>query len=757
MQNDAVLYKQAVDFYQNGNLADAERILRQVLSLNPHHGHSLNMMAIIALDVQRYDIAEELSQAAVTAQNSNPAFYFTLARILNRQDKKEDAVLNYRKAISLKPDYMDALNNLGTTLMSLELTDEAAEIFARILEKNPQDFNALSNTASILFNKDEYEQALEYYSRALTTNPKSPNVHNDIGRSLKYLSRHEEALLSFEKAIEYKPDYVEALLSAGKIYRENVQLDKALNYYSRIRLIVDQEEAYANVVHIYWELGRYSEAIMEAEEALKKFPESVINLNALGNVYSTISKYEEALSCFERAFSLEPDNVETLSYIGATLKNLGRLEESINVQKKALGPSASAPWIYGNLLLTMVYASFVSPEELTAVSREFGEKITDPLMRDRPFKNDKALNRKLKIGYISPDFREHAVSYFLSPIYKLDKEKFETFAYARVPKEDDFTIKIRKEFDHWRDIKFLNDDAAADLIESDKIDILVDIAGHTAHNGLMVFARKPAPIQVTWLGHPATTGMKAMDYRITDSYAEPPGMTEDLNIETLWRMPDIFCSYSSHANSPPVIDHPPFEDNGYITFGCFNNFTKVNDAVLSAWAKIMNMVPDSRLLLEISGIKNEKTLAGVERRIAEQGIDLERVILEPRTQANQFVLYNKIDIALDPFPCNGGTTSMDTLWMGVPFVTLSGRHFVSRMGVSILTNVGMPELIAESIDEYVSIAVNLAQDKEKLRHMRHNLRERTAASPLMDQDRFARNMGDSYRQMWKKWVESQPA
>jgi protein O-GlcNAc transferase len=228
-----------------------------------------------------------------------------------------------------------------------------------------------------------------------------------------------------------------------------------------------------------------------------------------------------------------------------------------------------------------------------------------------------------------------------------------------------------------------------------------------------------------------------------------------LNTETLWRLPDIFAAYSPKETSPAVIDHPPFEDNGYITFGCFNNFTKVTDPVLQTWAKIMEAVPDSRLIIEIAGIQSKKIRGDVERRMIKHGLPLDRVILEPRKPENQYVLYSKIDIALDPFPAVGGTTSMDTLWMGVPFITLAGEHFGSRMGVSILSNVDLKELIAENTDQYIDIATIVAKDKNKLKQMRHNLRDRFAASPAMDKERFARNMDAAYRQMWKKWVEAQ--
>lgn len=402
--------------------------------------------------------------------------------------------------------------------------------------------------------------------------------------------------------------------------------------------------------------------------------------------------------------------------------------------------------------MTMLYASSVTAEELARSTQVFGSTIAAFHLRTRELIRDKNPDRKIRIGYVSPDFRDHAVNYFFEGLLTLhDKGRFEIFAYSNATNEDDVTSRLKTKFDHWQDIRHVSDDDAADMIENDRIDILIDLAGHTGKNRLLVFARKPAPIQVTWLGYPATTGIQAIDYRITDHYAEPEGMTEHLNAETLWRLPDIFCCYGAHESNPAVIGHPPFEDNGYITFGCFNNFTKVTDDVLKTWARILNQVPNSRLLLEIVGIDGPKYKQETETRIRASGLPLEGVIFEPRRKENQFVLYNKIDIALDPFPCAGGTTSMDTMWMGVPFVTLAGHHFVSRMGVTILTNVGLPDLIAQNLDDYVEKAVFLATDREKLKSIRHNLRHKVENSPMMNQMTFAQDIEHAYREMWKKY------
>jgi predicted O-linked N-acetylglucosamine transferase (SPINDLY family) len=498
--------------------------------------------------------------------------------------------------------------------------------------------------------------------------------------------------------------------------------------------------------------GKYGDAESCCRAALGLIPDNVEFLVKLSGILLHLDRTEEALPFLELALVIRPHTSEILNNLAVAYKKQGMLDQSIACYKEAVVLAPKDNHLHSNLLMAMIYTATVSPENLAATARQFGETVANEFLRSRILIRDKDPKRKLRIGYVSPDFRDHAVNYFFEFLLKYhDRAQFEIFGYSCATREDHVTARIKPALDHWRNITPMSDDIAADTIENDEVDILIDMAGHTADNRLLVFARKPAPIQVTWLGFPATTGMKAMDYRITDSYAEPHGMTESLNTETLWRIPEIFCCYGAHESNPNVINYPPFESNGYITFGCFNNFAKVTDPVLATWAKIMANVPESHLLLEIAGLEGPKFQNEVENRLQKHGLPLDRIILEPRKRCNQFVLYNKIDIALDPFPCVGGTTSMDTLWMGVPLVTLAGRHFVSRMGVSILTNAGLPELIAQNVDEYVKLAVDLANDRERLCALRHNLRDKVGASPLMDQKRFTRNMEAAYREMWRRW------
>jgi predicted O-linked N-acetylglucosamine transferase (SPINDLY family) len=398
-----------------------------------------------------------------------------------------------------------------------------------------------------------------------------------------------------------------------------------------------------------------------------------------------------------------------------------------------------------------MYSEDASPLEQLADAQSFGRYFADPLLRRRPFPNVLDVARKLRIGFVSGDFFEHAVNHFFEPVIKnFDAERFETFAYSNTIKEDAVTERLKPLFTHWRSILGISDDAAADLIEADQIDILVDLSGHTAGNRLLVFARKPAPIQVSWIGYPGTTGMAAIDYRLTDHVTEPEGLTEHLNTEILWRLPRMAACYQPSALTIPVMNHPPSDDNGYVTFGCINRFAKVTDSVLAVWAQILARVPTARLLLEVGDIENPEFRAETEARFERLGLPLDRVILEPRRAA--YMLFHRMDVALDPFPFNGVTTSMDTLWMGVPFVALAGTHLISRLGSAILTTAGLPELVAQTPDEYVEVAARLARDADWLRTVRHDLRDRLTRSPLMDHKGLADEVGVAFRGMWTGWV-----
>ncbi|HMD55024.1 MAG TPA: hypothetical protein VKJ65_10795, partial [Phycisphaerae bacterium] len=370
----------------------------------------------------------------------------------------------------------------------------------------------------------------------------------------------------------------------------------------------------------------------------------------------------------------------------------------------------------------------------------------------RPHTNDRDPERRLKIGYVSPDFYAHVVGWNLLPLFQQhNHEQWEIFAYSAVVRPDEWTRKIRSCCDVWRDIAGIDDQKATQMIRDDKIDILIDLALHTAGNRLLIFAQKPAPVQVTWLGYPGSTGLETIDYRLSDPYLDPPQTDLSVYSEQTVRLPETYWCYQPGG---PVSESAPLPalSTGFITFGCLNIFAKVSPAILELWSQILQAIPKSRLLIH----SNHGThLNKVRELFGQKGISADRIeFIGRQPWPNYINTYNRIDISLDPLPYNGGITTCDSLFMGVPVVSLSGQTAVGRAGKSILSNIGLPELVAQKPEEYVEIAVELANDLPRLAKLRRTLRQRMESSPLMDAKRFARNVEAAYRDMWRKWCNS---
>jgi predicted O-linked N-acetylglucosamine transferase (SPINDLY family) len=423
----------------------------------------------------------------------------------------------------------------------------------------------------------------------------------------------------------------------------------------------------------------------------------------------------------------------------------------VAVFRRAIALNAHHPDAHGNLLVTLNYDPASTVESLSQEARRWAERYAQPLRRFIPtHANNRDPGRRLRIGYLSADFWEHASAFFLMPLLTgHDHQNFEIFCYAHVTQPDYLTRRMQALADHWRNIAGLDDEAVAAMIHVDEIDILVDLKLHTANNRLLIFARKPAPVQATWLGYPGSTGLSTIDYRLSDSYLDPPGMDESVYTEKTVRLPDSFWCYDPLFACDIPCNAPPALVNGYVTFGCMNNFCKVNDVVLRLWAKVLHTVPASRLLMLAPVVAARPQVLKV---LEQEGIAPQRVEFAPHQHRRLYLqTYQRIDLGLDTFPYNGHTTTQDSFWMGVPMVTLVGQTAVGRAGLSLLSNIGLPELAAHSEGEYVRIASELAGDLPRLSHLRATLRQRMQQSPLMDGGRFARNMEAAYRQMWRQW------
>ena len=501
-----------------------------------------------------------------------------------------------------------------------------------------------------------------------------------------------------------------------------------------------------------WTRGKLNQAVTRLEHALSLAPNHAEVHNNLGMVRMMQGKVNHSIAHYKQALAIEPNAAVSHYNMGVALWAEGKVGEAAKHFARVLTLQPDHVVAHSNLLYAYNYTSGHDLAAVHHAHRDFARRWETPLAaRVRPLANDRSLDRRLRVGYVSSDFRQHSVAHFIAPVLAHhDRERFEIFCYFNHPQEDELTKRIRGHVDHWRCIFQLSDDQVAQQIRTDQVDILIDLNGHTAHNRLLVFARRSAPIQITWLGYPNTTGLSAMDYRLVDGYTDPVGMTEHLHSERLWRLPDCFSCYQPPMESPEVSELPTRE-NACITFGSFNNLAKITPAVMGLWARILHAVPGSRLVLKNINLSEHAVQKSVRQAFAGLGIGqdfLELAGFEPSPNAH-LQCYQNVDIGLDPFPYNGTTTTCEALWMGVPVITLAGQIHAGRVGVSLLRNLDLAELIAETQEDYIAIALRLAADQQHLSTLRQNLRPRMAASPLMDAPRFTKNLEHMYRLVWE--------
>ncbi len=506
--------------------------------------------------------------------------------------------------------------------------------------------------------------------------------------------------------------------------------------------------AQANLGALLVDQGLVNEAMAPLQAALRLRPDTPQIHNNLANALTALGRLDEAAAHCRQSLELRPENAGALTALGNVLKDQGLLDEAIEAYAKAalLRPDLSQP--ASNRLYVLHFHPEQNPNSILSAHLDWGRRWGEPLaVFHRPHGNDPDPERKLKIGYVSADFREHPVGRFILPLLENhDRERFAVFCYSNLPATDSTTAQIRAKSDAWRDIAQQTDEQAAQTIRADGIDILVDLTMHMRASRLLVFARKPAPVQATYLAYCSTTGLAAMDYRLSDPHLDPAG-TDGFYVERTVHLPQTYWCYQANG-SAPAVNALPAASNGIITFACLNNFCKVTAPTLALWAQLLRRIPNSRLILH--------TTPGThcERVRSVLGVGEERLAFVGRApMSDYFARYHGIDIALDPFPCAGGTTTCDALWMGVPVITLPAATAVSRSGASILSNIGRSEWIAHSAEDYLRIARELCGDLQTLAEVRRSLRERMKGSVLMDASRFARDVEYAYRGMWRTWCE----
>lgn len=591
-------------------------------------------------------------------------------------------------------------------------------------------------------------EAESLYRRILALSPDDARVWHLLGMLLHQCGRRTESLPSLRRALELSPDVAVyhcdlagVLGSTGDHRQAVVHLQRAISLDPTL------PEVHENLAVAYEFLGRLDEAIGSHREALRLRPDYAAAHNHLGNVFRRLGRIREAVDCHRKAIALRPQYAAAYSNLASALAEQGDQEGAVCCRRKAVELEPTNASEHSALLYTLHYHPAPTPQILLEEARQWARRHAHRLQVPQHV-NAPDPERRLRVGYASPDFRGHTVPRLIAPVLTShDRSQVEVYCFSSVQYPDRVTERLRSMADEWRDLSKLADDAAAELIRALRIDILVDLAGHWADNRMTLMARKPAPIQVQ-IGYPGTTGLDAMDYRISDPYSDPPGQTDAHYAEKLLLLPECAWCYEPDARSPPVAPLPALSA-GYVTFGCLNNPVKVTDATLQLWSRILAAVPRSPLML-LSAEGREDV--GLFHRLRRLGIDPTRVDPIWRQARDAYMgLFNRIDIALDPFPYNGETTTCDGLWMGVPLVTLAGDSCRARRGVSHLKNLGLPELVGDGPDDYVRIACDLARDTPRLEQLRGELRERMATSSITNGKRYTRHLEDAYRNIWRRW------
>jgi predicted O-linked N-acetylglucosamine transferase (SPINDLY family) len=597
---------------------------------------------------------------------------------------------------------------------------QAEQIYLRVLEEDPVQFDALNLLAVIAAQTGREDLAIDYLRKVLQLRPDWAAAHSNLGGVFAGRKRFPEAVACFREAVRLQPDLPEAHNNLGNALRED---------------------------------GRPAEATASLAHAIRIRPDYAEAYQNLGLAWFALERFDDAIAALRTAIRLKPNLAAAWLTLGNALREQGQLDRAIDAYRRAIEIEPGAAGYHSSLVFILPFHPDHDSAAVLDEARRWSRRHAEPLERLAPdLGGPPDPGRRLRIGYVSPDFRNHVQAIFTTPLLSHhDREQVEVFCYADVARPDARTERLRGHADAWRNIVGLSDLQLAELVRDDRIDILVDLTMHMHGNRLPAFARRPAPIQVTWLAYPGTTGLSAIDYRLTDPYLDPPGLFETCYAEESVRLETFWC-YDPLTDGPPV-NALPAAASGVVTFGCLNHFSKVNDGCLALWADVLRAVPRSRLLLMAPpGEARGRVAAGLERA----GVAATRVEFVGRTsRADYLGLYHRIDLGLDPAPYNGHTTSLDASWMGVPTVTLvSRRTAVGRAGWSQLCNLGLPELAAETPAEYVAIAARLAGEPSRLQEWRGTLRQRMRQSPLMDAPRFARQMEQAYRAMWHRWCRN---
>lgn len=744
---------QALALHSQGRFDDAISLYRQILQSQPDNTTVAANLASALVRTGRLEEGLNLYRELIRRDSQQPELWFNYANALSRAGQSSDAQQAFKQAIEIQPNFFPAALNLANLVRDQAKPKEATELYRKAIALNPQHPRPRINLARLLRTQKQYEDAQTLLHQSLQVVPDSIEL------------LYEQAILGYEagnsdiacdaaqRLLNLEPKYGNAYTLIGLIEYERGNVDSAVRWWNKlIRLEPKNPEPHINLGTLRQKEKQHEQAVGHFRAAVRCAPDDLGANLKLGLILSTTGHVTEAMQIGQRLLKQHPDRPEGYSLLANGLHEQGRCEEARAAFDKALATNADDTTLIGNALFSSLYSDTLSDQDVLDIHRKLSQRLHQIATRHHQPAPIKARVRnadsRIRVGYLSPDLLMHPVGYFIEPILSHhNRTDFEVICYSDNGSVDQLTKRLTSLDLKWHECSTWSDLRLEEQIRSDELDILIDLSGHTAKNRSMVLARKPAPVLATYLGYPGKTERPANDWLIADHHLCPVDQPIDTH-EKIARLPGCFLCYQPQQDTPDVAS-PPFEKNGYITFGSFNHLAKLTDSTVRLWSRILDAVPYSRLVLKALPLADEATRRLTRQRFADCGIDPQRVDpLPPTVPLSAFLAqYSRIDIGLDTVPYNGGTTTCDALWMGVPVLTLPGGRFSSRMGYSVLKTVGLEEYIAINENDYVRIASETAGNTARLRDLRTSLRDRLSQSPLCDAAAFSRGMDGILRTM----------
>ena len=730
---------------------------RRALAINPDFAEAHCNLGIALHGLRQFDAAAASCRRALAINPDFTEAHNYLGNALQDLGQLDEAVSSYRRALAIRPDYAGAYGNLGNALQSLGQLEEAVLVYRQALAINPGFAEAYGNLGNALRSLGQLDEAVLVYRRALAIDNNVAEVHSNLGVVLQNLGQLDEAVASYRQALAIDPEYAEAHNDLGNILRDLGQPDAAVQSYRRALAVKpDFAGAFNNLGNALRDLKQNSAAIESYRRALSIKADFAEAHNNLGIALRDSGQREEAVESCRRALAINPEYASAYHNLGNILRDMKQIDAAVENYRRALAINPDLAEAYGSLLFCLSHNEIVDAEALFAEHRRFGEHFEAPLRAAWPrHTNSREPERCLEVGFVSGDLRAHAMANFIEPVlaHLSGNPQLSLHAYSNHLVEDAVTERLKGYLPHWHQITNLSDQALSEKIIADGIDILFDLSGHTGKHRLLSFARKPAPVQATWMGYPGTTGLYAMDYYLTDRYFLPHEPFARQFTEKFVYLP-ASAPFMPKPTAPPVNVLPAL-GNGYLTFGSFNHARKISRSVIALWARLLRALPESRMLM--GGMPRDGRYENLLEWFREEEIARDRLDFHARSDMESYLaLHHQVDICLDTFPYHGGTTTLHALWMGTPTLTLAGSTPASRTGASILSHAGLEAFIAHDAEEFVRKGIAWAGDLAALSDIRTGMRERFMLSAMGQPAWVAEGLHRALRLMWRRWCDDLP-